>query len=77
MKRLFIIMLFAAVTVPVSAIVTFLLIPVWRWFEQTAAVESIGHSGPATWCYGVVYLFMLAAGLVIRRVLARRNSNER
>ena len=69
MKRLLILVLFAVLAVPVSAILTFLLTPLWSWFEKTAAIESIGHSGPATWCYGVVYLLTLAVGLFFRRVL--------
>jgi hypothetical protein len=46
--------------VPLAAALTIALFPVWSWLEARFAVESVGHSGPAEWCYGVVY-----AGCVI------------
>jgi hypothetical protein len=45
---------------PLAAVLTIALFPVWSWLEARFAVESVGHSGPADWCYGVVY-----AGCVI------------
>lgn len=32
---------------------TFLLWPLWSWVEAFSGVESLGHSGPATWCFVV------------------------
>lgn len=32
---------------------TFLLWPLWSWVEAFAGIESLGHSGPATWCFVV------------------------
>ena len=40
-----------AVAVPVALAVTLLLYPVWSWLERTTGIESVGHSGPAGWCY--------------------------
>jgi hypothetical protein len=40
---------------PLSAILTFLLMPFWNWFEARFEIESLGHSGPATWCFAAVY----------------------
>lgn len=48
---------------PVTFIVTFLLSPLWSWIEDTFNIESIGHSGPANWCFDVV--FALLVGSVI------------
>ena len=36
---------------PVSFVFTFLLTPLWSWMEATYGIESIGHSGPADWCF--------------------------
>ena len=36
---------------PVSALLTLLLVPLWRWIEESYGLESIGHSGPPEWCY--------------------------
>ncbi|PWT73537.1 MAG: hypothetical protein C5B46_05240 [Proteobacteria bacterium] len=44
---------------PVAAIVTFLLSPLWSWIEATFGLESIGHSGPADWCFVAVYTLLV------------------
>jgi hypothetical protein len=57
---------------PLSILITILLVPLWRWLEAATGIESIGHSGPALWCYGVVFAASsaLGAGSIIRE--ARR-----
>ena len=47
--------------VPVSAFLTLLLMPVWRWVEEHTGVESVGHSGPAEWCFGVTFVACVVA----------------
>jgi hypothetical protein len=51
------------VGVPATFIITFLLVPLWRWIESTYGIEAIGHSGPADWCFEVVYVLLVIAGL--------------
>jgi hypothetical protein len=47
--------------------------PLWNWFENSHGIESVGHSGPADWCYlatfsvvvilavsGWLYLYLVA-----------------
>ena len=46
---------------PVAAITTFLLVPFWRWLEEKTKIESIGHSGPADWCFVAIYFLILIA----------------
>ena len=53
-----------AVAVPVALAVTLLLYPVWSWLERTTGIESVGHSGPASWCYLAVWVPMAAALLL-------------
>ena len=65
MKKVFTALALCLVALPLAAIVTFLLIPLWRWLEATTGVESIGHSGPANWCFVAVYLVILAAAFGI------------
>jgi hypothetical protein len=55
-------LLVALVTAPLSAAVTILLSPLWGWFEAKTKIESLGHSGPAGWCYAIVYLWLLSLG---------------
>jgi predicted PurR-regulated permease PerM len=33
---------------------TFLLWPLWSWVEAFTGFESMGHSGPAPWCFVLV-----------------------
>jgi len=43
------------VCVPLSLVVTFVLLPLWSWLEASYKIESVGHSGPVEWCYVLVY----------------------
>ena len=51
-------------SLPVSFMVTILLFPFWSWLEASSGIESVGHSGPAEWCYWGVY-FLMVSGMVI------------
>jgi len=51
----------AAVCLPLAFVLTPLLLPLWSWIEGTYGIESVGHSGPADWCYWLVYV-VLASG---------------
>ena len=56
---------------PLAFVLTFLLAPLWSWIEATYGIESIGHSGPADWCFYAVYGVLIAAGtLMLRRIFA-------
>lgn len=60
--------------VPLAAAVTIVLFPVWSWLEARFAIESVGHSGPADWCYGVVYagcVIVVASGVLWSKRRAR------
>jgi hypothetical protein len=39
------------VGIPLGLLVTIVLQPVWSWLEAAYGIESVGHSGPAEWCY--------------------------
>lgn len=43
---------------PAAILATILLYPFWSWVEDTFRIESVGHSGPAEWCYLVVFLIV-------------------
>lgn len=43
--------------------VTFLLMPLWRWIEADFGIEVIGHSGPAEWCFYLVFAILVAPAL--------------
>jgi hypothetical protein len=54
----------AVVAVPVALAITLLLFPVWSWLEHTTGIESVGHSGPASWCYLAVWVPIATALLL-------------
>lgn len=58
------------VCLPLSLIVTFIAMPLWRWLESSYGIESVGHSGPAQWCYVVVYgvITLMVFAIIWRRV---------
>lgn len=62
----------AAVCLPAALILTFLLLPLWSWIEATYKIESVGHSGPADWCFWAVYALLAAPSLGVYALRARR-----
>ena len=66
----------ALACVPLAFVLTFLLVPLWRWIEATYGIESIGHSGPADWCFSLVYFLTVVPGLVLAVRLSRPRSSR-
>lgn len=62
-KRFLLSLLIAVIALPVAVVGTFLLTPLWRWLEARTGIESIGHSGPADWCFVAIYLVILLVTL--------------
>lgn len=60
--------------IPVSFIFTLVLIPLWRWIEYSFGIESIGHSGPAEWCFMSVFLVFIISCTIIYRI-SRKNTS--
>jgi hypothetical protein len=61
----------AVALMPVTLVITIVLDPLWRWIEATTGVESIGHSGPAGWCFWLVYALLLADAALVALGLRR------
>lgn len=59
------------IAAPLSAVITILLFPFWSWFEASVGIESVGHSGPAEWCYAVVFFLLVAGGALTLLVRQR------
>jgi len=54
------------IAAPLSIVITLLLFPFWSWLENATGIESVGHSGPAVWCYATVFLVVVtASGLLL------------
>lgn len=74
--RIAVVAIVLLVSGPLSVMLTLLLMPFWRWFEAGSGIESVGHSGPAAWCYGASFLVCLAVlGLGGLR-MARTSSHD-
>lgn len=58
------------ISAPLSVLITILLFPFWSWLEASTGIESVGHSGPAEWCYVIVFLLLVAGGVL--GLVARR-----
>ena len=56
---------------PVAFVVTFLLGPFWDWFERVSGIESLGHSGPADWCFVAIYSGLVSVFVIWRRFRKR------
>ena len=53
-------------SMPLTFVITMALFPVWSSIERRWGIESVGHSGPADWCFWVVFalcIIMLVAGM--------------
>jgi hypothetical protein len=57
---------------PVAILLTLLLLPLWSWIEATYAIESVGHSGPAEWCFWLDYILLVAVSVMALLLRRRR-----
>ena len=53
--------------VPVTFFATIVLLPLWSAIERRFGIESVGHSGPADWCFWVMFLVYLGVALMVAR----------
>lgn len=57
---------------PLAFILTILLVPFWSYLENATGIEAVGHSGPAGWCFVLVYGAMLIACVIgVRRAVRK------
>jgi len=72
-KLLIIIVVLIIICIPLALIITILSNPLFVWFEKTFSIESVGHSGPAEWCYITVYLLLISlSGLILFKIKNRK-----
>jgi hypothetical protein len=61
--------------VPATFFLTIALLPLWGAIERRYGLESVGHSGPADWCFWTVFLLYLGGALAAAR-LARASPSS-
>ena len=66
------------ISVPLSVAITLAMLPVWRWIEDRYAIESVGHSGPADWCFLTMFLGCVSASTAfyVISIRTRRESSS-
>ncbi|RIX42439.1 MAG: hypothetical protein D3M94_18015, partial [Rhodocyclales bacterium GT-UBC] len=74
LRRVVRFMLFAALCVPLAFGLTVASWPLWGWFEAATGIESLGHSGPASWCYLFTYVALIAISNIFGVVADRRHA---
>ena len=62
------------VAAPLSIVVTVVLFPFWSWLESSSGIESVGHSGPADWCY--LFIFVALLSLLAATLMLKIRSND-
>lgn len=63
--------------VPLSYLLTLLLFPFWNYVEATTGIESAGNSGPAAWCFVLVFVLMLLACVIgVFRAVRRESRGD-
>ncbi len=68
-QRLAITVAILVLGVPFTFAATFALLPLWSMIEERYGIESVGHSGPADWCFWVVFgVYLFLAAMVALRV---------
>src|SRR4051794_847688 len=50
---------------PVSVLATLMLLPVWARIGSALGVAAVGPTGPAAWCFVLVYLLLAALGTAV------------
>ena len=63
--RLAKLILILLLNLPLAALLTFAMTPVWRWIEAKWRIEAIGHSGPADWCFLAVFAALALATICL------------
>ena len=66
LKKIALLILIFILSIPLAIAVTLFTFPLWRWFEAMTGIEAYGHSGPAQWCYLLVYGLIVAVFCVFR-----------
>ncbi|MBW8769611.1 MAG: hypothetical protein JF589_07655 [Gemmatimonadetes bacterium] len=50
---------------PITFAATIALLPLWSMIERRYGIESVGHSGPADWCFWAVFgVYLCLAGII-------------
>ncbi|WP_133479807.1 hypothetical protein [Cognatilysobacter segetis] len=64
-----------ALALPVAIVLTFLLLPFWRWLEDGWGIEAVGHASLSEWCFVATWLVLgTPLALLAHRAFRRRGA---
>lgn len=61
---------------PPAFILTIALMPLWSRIEERYGIESVGHSGPAAWCFELTYAVVVPVVAALAVALQRSRSRR-
>jgi hypothetical protein len=67
LKRALTITVLILLALPGAVLLTIVCAPFWAAFERATGIESIGHSGPASWCFAFTFAVLLVCVFVLTR----------
>ncbi len=65
-------LLIFTIALPAAFFITLFTFPFWRWMESATGIESYGHSGPAEWCYWLVYGILVLLSTFVSWLIRRQ-----
>jgi hypothetical protein len=71
-KQLMPYILCVLLSLPLALVLTVVLSPFWNWFEALSGIESMGHSGPADWCFVATFIALVSVFVICWRTRQRR-----
>lgn len=75
--RFLVVLAILAVSMPPAFMLTIALLPLWSHIEATYGIESVGHSGPADWCFELVYAAVVVLVGAAFAAIMRRSKRRR
>jgi hypothetical protein len=75
--RFLVVLAILVISMPPAFMLTIALMPFWSHVEATYGIESVGHSGPANWCFELTYVFVVALVGASFAAVMRRSKRRR
>jgi hypothetical protein len=70
-RPLIVVVMILMAVAPLAFVAAAVLSPLWAWIEASTGLESIGHSGPASWCYLATWAAVSASAVLLWRAGVR------
>jgi hypothetical protein len=75
--RFVVVLAILLISMPPAFMVTLALTPLWSYIEARYRIESVGHSGPADWCFELSYVVVVVIVAASFAAILRRSRRLR